>query len=47
MLVKLAHERRKLSVARLMSCGDLLAGALRCHSHCPLLSGYDEQQTLS
>ena len=26
---------------------DLLAGALRCLSHRPLLSGYDEQQTLS
>ena len=25
---------------------DLLAGALRCLSHRPLLSGYDEQQTL-
>ena len=26
---------------------DLLAGALRCLSHRPLLGGYDEQQTLS
>jgi hypothetical protein len=26
---------------------DLLARALRCLSHLPLLSGYDEQQTLS
>ena len=26
---------------------DLLAGALRCLSHRPLLSDYDEQQTLS
>jgi hypothetical protein len=26
---------------------DLLARALRCLSHRPLLSGYDEQQTLS
>jgi len=26
---------------------DLLARALRCLSHHPLLGGYDEQQTLS
>jgi hypothetical protein len=26
---------------------DLLARALRCLSHRPLLGGYDEQQTLS
>jgi len=26
---------------------DLLAGAFRCLSHRSLLSGYDEQQTLS
>ena len=26
---------------------DLLASALRCLSHRPLLGGYDEQQTLS
>jgi hypothetical protein len=26
---------------------DFLAGAFRCLSHRPLLSGYDEQQTLS